>query len=197
LVPEAASPAAVYLVQDSAALVTPEGFAALLAEEMRSRERSWPRRGLTGAESAAVQQARSAAEFEGRPMWAPEGSTAWTVVLDQGKAFEPVVPARFARLHVVDTMGQAMESLLCGARIDLDGGRGRLERCGSTPGRACRPRSGSGVPARRHAAAARGMESRRGERSRRPSAMDGVGRRVMTTCILCGEPADGTRRVAL
>jgi long-chain-fatty-acyl-CoA reductase len=106
------SPAAVYLVQDSAAPVTPEGFAALLAEEMASRERSWPRRALADGESAAVQQARSAAEFEGRPVWAAEGSTAWTVVLVRGAAFAPALAARFARLHVADTMGQAIEALL-------------------------------------------------------------------------------------
>jgi acyl-CoA reductase LuxC len=106
------SPAAIYLVQGSAALVKPEAFAALLAEEMASRERAWPRRALAGGERAAVQQARSAAEFEGRPLWAPEGSTAWTVVLDGGTAFAPAPPARFARLHVVATMGQAIEALL-------------------------------------------------------------------------------------
>jgi hypothetical protein len=106
------SPAAVYLVQDSAALVKPEGFAALLAEEMASRERFWPRRALAGGESAAVQQARSAAEFEGKPVWGPEGSTAWTVILDKDAAFAPALPARFARLHVVATMGQAIEALL-------------------------------------------------------------------------------------
>src|SRR5262249_38396231 len=107
------SPAAVYLVRDAASgTIAPERFTALLAEEMANRERAWPRRALAGAESAAVQQARSAAEFEGRRVWAAGGSTAWTVVLEEGTAFEPAPPARFARIRVVDTMEQAIAALL-------------------------------------------------------------------------------------
>jgi hypothetical protein len=105
------SPTAVYLVRGPSPGVTPERFAALLADEMRERERLWPRRPLTNAESAAVQQARSAAEFQGLGMWAAEGSTAWTVTLEDNAAFEPALAARFARVRVVDTMAQAIEAL--------------------------------------------------------------------------------------
>lgn len=106
------SPAGVYLVRGvPAASVSSERFASLLAEEMASRERAWPHRALAAAESAAVQQARSAAEFEGRRVWAAQGSTAWTVVLEEATAFEPTPPARFARVRVVDTMEQAVGAL--------------------------------------------------------------------------------------
>ena len=104
------SPAAVYLVGASA--VAAERFAVMLAEAMARREEAWPRRTSPGAEAATVQQARSAAEFEGVRVWAPERSTAWTVVLDPTAGFEPALPARFAKLRVVDTMRQAVEVLL-------------------------------------------------------------------------------------
>jgi hypothetical protein len=106
------SPGAIYLVRGAAAGVPPQRFATLLADEMASRERLWPRRVLTASEGAAVQQARSAAEFQGHGLWAPEGSTAWTVVLEEDAAFDPAPAARFARVRVVDTMAQAIAALV-------------------------------------------------------------------------------------
>jgi hypothetical protein len=139
------SPAAVYLVRGPEADVSAEQFAALLAAEMARRQEVWPRHALSVVEGAAVQQARAAAEFEGRRVWAPEGSTAWTVVLDEGAAFEPAPPARFAKLRVVDTMAQAVEALVPArgliSTVGVDGWKDAEELSAAltalAPGRVC------------------------------------------------------------
>jgi len=105
------SPTAIYLVPESAGAIAPERFGELLGREMARREEAWPRRSLGSLEGAAVQQARAAAEFEGKLMWASE-STAWTVVLDSSPGFEPAPAARFARVYVVDDLQGVIAALV-------------------------------------------------------------------------------------
>src|SRR5262245_19624656 len=102
------SPSGIYLVSEGAA---PDAFAAQLAEELGTRESEWPRRSLSEAEAASVQQARLAAEWAGARVLGPRDSTAWTVIVDESGSFVPAPQARFARLRVVDTMSRAIEEL--------------------------------------------------------------------------------------
>jgi Acyl-CoA reductase (LuxC) len=106
------SPTAIYLVQESAAAITPEGFGELVAHEMQRREAEWPRCRLGSVEAAAVQQARAEAEFEGKRLWTASESTAWTVILDPSAGFEPAPPARVARVCVVNDLEAAVAALV-------------------------------------------------------------------------------------
>ena len=106
------SPSAIYLVAERAPAITPERFGELLAAAMARREEEWPRRRLDTLEAAAVQQGRAAAEFEGKRLWAPSASTAWTVILDASPGFEPAPAARFARVYVVDGLEAAARALV-------------------------------------------------------------------------------------
>ena len=101
------SPHAVYLV----APTEPERFAKLLAAALDSYEARWPRRALDAATAATVQQERAAAEFAGARVLASEGSTAWTVIVDRTSPFAPAPTTRFARLRVVDSLGDAIAAL--------------------------------------------------------------------------------------
>jgi len=57
-------------------------FAEALAREMETFDCRWPRATLPFEDAAAIARARSEWSFRGR-VWASEGSTHWTVVLDE------------------------------------------------------------------------------------------------------------------
>ncbi len=82
------SPQCFYIKGDAVA------FAAALAQEMEAFDRRWPRAPLPFEDSAAIARARSEWSFRGR-VWASEGSTHWTVVLDERGSWAPSPLDRF------------------------------------------------------------------------------------------------------
>lgn len=74
--------------------ISPTGFAERLAVAMASFEHAMPRGRVSTAETAAIQQARTAVEMQelrGEParLFASQGGTAWTVTYDEAPAFQP------------------------------------------------------------------------------------------------------------
>jgi hypothetical protein len=122
-------------------------LATLVAEALDERERAWPRRPLTAAEAAGVQQARGAAELRGARVLAPEGSTRWTVVVDPRPRFEPTPLERFAWLKPVPDLEEALAALAPGrgllAAVGMTGFGAREAECvervteALAPGRVC------------------------------------------------------------
>ena len=86
--------------------ITPQDFAERLAVAMAGFEWSMPRGLLTVEEAAAIQQARTAAEFselrdEAVRLFASEGGTAWTVIYQDDAAFVPSCLNRVVRVKAV------------------------------------------------------------------------------------------------
>jgi hypothetical protein len=86
--------------------ITPQDFAERLAVAMAGFERSMSRGLLTVEEAAAIQQARTAAEFselrdEAVRLFASEGGTAWTVIYQDDPAFVPSCLNRVVRVKAV------------------------------------------------------------------------------------------------
>lgn len=72
----------------------PAAWAAMLAQALEALETALPRGVVTPGESAAIRQARAAAEFgqlagDGRELHASANGTAWTVVFDPDPVFTP------------------------------------------------------------------------------------------------------------
>jgi hypothetical protein len=86
--------------------IAPQAFAERLAVAMAGFERAMPRGLLTVEEAAAIQQARTAAEFgelrdEPVRLFASEGGTAWTVIYQDDPAFVPSCLNRVVRVKAV------------------------------------------------------------------------------------------------
>lgn len=82
------SPQCFYIKGDAAA------FAVALAREMKAFDRHWPRAMLSFEDAAAIARARNEWRFRGR-VWASQGSTHWTVVLDERGGWAPSPLNRF------------------------------------------------------------------------------------------------------
>lgn len=122
------SPHVLY-VQDQG-VVSPEGFASALADELARVESAEPRGELSAAESAAIASARIVYEmrravgpgpldiarqesvfFESAQtvqLWQSEGSTAWTVVLDTDPSFKPSCLHRFIYIKPVKQLAAVL-----------------------------------------------------------------------------------------
>ena len=86
--------------------ISPQAFAERLATAMAGFERAMPRGVLTVEEAAAIQQARTAAEFgelrdEAVRLFASEGGTAWTVIYEDDPAFSLSCLNRVVRVKAV------------------------------------------------------------------------------------------------
>ncbi len=86
------SPHLCYVEEDGE--TAPAGWTAMLADSLEALEVTLPRGVVTPGESAAILQARAAAEFgqlagDGRGLHASANGTAWTVVFDPSPAFAP------------------------------------------------------------------------------------------------------------
>jgi hypothetical protein len=145
------SPHCAYLVgtesqKEKTGAVSAGEFAELLAQSLERCEERWPRRALTAAEAARIQQARGAAELRGAVVLAPNRSTRWTVVVDPRGTFEPAPLYRYAWLRPVESVGSVVGNLepACGmlSTIALAGfGERQAEVIGALaalrPGRLC------------------------------------------------------------
>lgn len=122
------SPHVIY-VQDQG-VVSPEGFATALAEELARLEQREPRGELRPEEASVIASARTVYEmrravgpgpldlarqesvfFESAPtvqMWQSEGSTAWTVVLDTDPSFRPSCLHRFIYVKPVKQLAAVL-----------------------------------------------------------------------------------------
>jgi hypothetical protein len=69
-------------------------FAEVLAGEMKTFNRHWPRAKLVFGDAAAIARARNEWSFRGR-VWASKDSTHWTVVLDEHSDWSPSPLNRF------------------------------------------------------------------------------------------------------
>lgn len=83
-------------------------FAAAVAESLAALEAELPAGGRSAAESIAIHDARSRAEFrqmagEETAFWASR-DTAWTVIWDRAPDFQPVPLARTLRIHSVQSL---------------------------------------------------------------------------------------------
>ena len=107
------SPHAFYIEEGAA--MTPEMFAAMLAEELAHLESQQPRGNLTVAESAIVTAARGffevrAANSGGTKIWASEESTAWTVVFDDDTVFQHSCLSRFILVKPAKDLESALRA---------------------------------------------------------------------------------------
>ena len=89
--------------------VSPEAWAALLAEEMAAAEAALPRGVLAPSESSAIRQLRGEAEFAeagggGTRLFASAEGTAWTVVFDPRPAFTASCLNRVVRVKPVPSL---------------------------------------------------------------------------------------------
>lgn len=125
------SPHAVYVQEDGA--VSPEGLAAALAEELAKREQAEPRGPLPGAQAAAIvarrdiyrlraslagdtgERLRFESAFRDLPggvaLWASDGGTEWTVVLDRDPRFEHSCLHRFLYVKPVRQLAEVLRTL--------------------------------------------------------------------------------------
>jgi hypothetical protein len=112
------SPQTVFVEMGGA--VGPERFGALLAEALEELSSRLPRRGLSAAESAAIHQYRGSVEMRsfgdpGLRLWASEGGTRWTVVLETSAALAPCALNRTAVLRPVESL-EALPELAAAQR---------------------------------------------------------------------------------
>ena len=97
------SPQCFYVRGDAAA------FAAALAEEMEAFDRRWPRATLPFEDAAAIARARNEWSFLGR-VWASEGSTHWTVVLDERGGWAASPLNRFVFIRPIESLARLRQS---------------------------------------------------------------------------------------
>ena len=93
--------------------VTPEAFAAMLAEQLAERECAEPRGQLSIEESADIATRRDyyavrAANLPDTRLWMSEGSTAWTVVYEDEPRFQVSCLNRFIFVKSVENLAQAL-----------------------------------------------------------------------------------------
>jgi hypothetical protein len=108
------SPHAVFVERGGA--VPPEDFARGLARHLDAYERRWPRGRLTAQEAAAIQRVRATWEVRqaaGRPAWqlASQGSTAWTVLFQEGGALERACLNRTVVVHALDDLSTLADAI--------------------------------------------------------------------------------------
>jgi acyl-CoA reductase LuxC len=95
--------------------VTPEQFAAMLAEELSKAEANEPRGEITVEEAGQIAlkrgfyQVRAAASAETQ-LWKSEDSTAWTVVYEQDAQFQLSCLNRFVFVKPVRELSEALQS---------------------------------------------------------------------------------------
>lgn len=90
---------------------SPQGWASMVAESLRRLEKELPRGAITPEESAAIRQARGAAEFAhiagaGVELHASSGGTGWTVIYDPDPAFDASCLNRLVRVKPVPDVGE-------------------------------------------------------------------------------------------
>ncbi|MBM3891894.1 MAG: hypothetical protein FJ388_22500, partial [Verrucomicrobia bacterium] len=95
------SPQCIYVRGDGGA------FAEALAREMERFDCRWPRAQLKFEDAAAIARARSEWAFRGR-VWASQGSTHWTVVLDEGTPWAPSPLNRFVFVRPIGLLQSAI-----------------------------------------------------------------------------------------
>jgi hypothetical protein len=106
------SPHVIYVEESGA--ITPESFAARLADQLEALEKTFPRGPLPVREAAAVAIRRSfyevrAAHMPETKMWASVNSTAWTVVLETDPCFQLSCLNRFIYIKAVPGLNQALQ----------------------------------------------------------------------------------------
>jgi hypothetical protein len=89
----------------------PERFAEGLAAALEEAAGRMPRKAMDPGESAAIHQLRAEAEVRGATVLASAGGTEWTVVVEEGRGFEPSPLNRVIRVHPVDAVEEALEGL--------------------------------------------------------------------------------------
>jgi Acyl-CoA reductase (LuxC) len=109
------SPQCFFVKGDAAA------FAEALACEMGLFDRRWPRVKLHFADSAAMARARNEWGFRGR-VWASQGSTHWTVVLDEHTAWAPSPLNRFIFVRPIE--------LLLGEKFQISNFKSKISTVG-------------------------------------------------------------------
>jgi hypothetical protein len=90
---------------------SPHAWASMVAESLRRLEKELPRGAITPEESAAIRQARGAAEFAhiagaGVELHASSGGTGWTVIYDPDPAFDASCLNRLVRVKPVPDVGE-------------------------------------------------------------------------------------------
>ena len=107
------SPHVLYVQQGGA--VSPEQFAAQLAEELERREQSEPRGPLPAETAAAIAlrrgiyEVRAAHSPETTQHWCSPGSTAWTVVYEMDARFQMSCLNRFIYVKAVADLTAALQ----------------------------------------------------------------------------------------
>jgi hypothetical protein len=91
---------------ESGGETSPDGWARMVAGSLQRLERELPRGAITPEESAAIRQARGAAEFAhiagaGVELHASSSGTGWTVIYDPDPAFDPSCLNRLVRVKPV------------------------------------------------------------------------------------------------
>jgi len=94
--------------------VAPEGFAALLAEELERLEQAEPRGELPVAAAAAITSRRGfyeirAAHSPDTRLWCSRGSTAWTVVYEADPRFQLSCLNRFVYVKAVKDLSETLQ----------------------------------------------------------------------------------------
>lgn len=107
------SPHVIYV--QAGGIVTPDGFAEMLAAELETRDRSEPRGQLPVEDSAAIASRRDlyrvrAAAVTGTRLWCSEGSTAWTVVLEADPLFQLSCLNRFIYVKPVQNLTEVLQA---------------------------------------------------------------------------------------
>jgi hypothetical protein len=107
------SPHVIYV--QAGGIVSPDGFAEMLARELETRERTEPRGQLQVEESAAIASRRDvyrvrAAAVAGTRLWCSEGSTAWTVVHEADPRFQLSCLNRFIYVKPVRDLTEILQA---------------------------------------------------------------------------------------
>lgn len=106
------SPHVIYV--ELGGVVAPEGFAALLAEELERLEQAEPRGELPVAAAAAITSRRGfyeirAAHSPDTRLWCSRGSTAWTVVYEADPRFQLSCLNRFVYVKAVKDLSETLQ----------------------------------------------------------------------------------------
>jgi hypothetical protein len=107
------SPHVIYV--ESGGGVTPEQFAAKLADELAKSEAASPRGEITVAEGATIASKRSfyeirAAHSEETRLWRSENSTAWTIIYESDPRFQLSCLNRFVHVKPVKDLTDALQA---------------------------------------------------------------------------------------
>ena len=108
------SPQVVYV--ESGGSLAPHDFAALLAEELKAREKAEPRGTLDPEDASAISTRRMfyqvrASHEESTRLWMSEDSTDWTVVFEQDPQFQLSCLNRFIYVKAVAGLDQLFEAV--------------------------------------------------------------------------------------